>query len=74
MYASINKQLTTFRILYLGYSRERVKISFLISNISAGNIALCRGQRFVCELGVERACHVVYPAKYVLYSCMTTVT
>jgi len=38
-----------------GFVRQGVKMRLLISNVSTGNIALCRGQRFACELLVERA-------------------
>lgn len=39
-----------------GFDREGVERLFLISNVSAGNIKLCRGQHITRELRVERAC------------------
>jgi len=40
---------------YLGFARERIKILFLISDVSVGNITLCLGQPDARELRVERA-------------------
>ena len=53
MYVSINKLFIIFEIasiFSLGVSRERVKICFLIPNVSAGNIKL-----FARELRLERS-------------------
>jgi hypothetical protein len=40
---------------YPGFSRENLKIIFLISNVSAGHITLCRKQHVARELGVKLA-------------------
>jgi hypothetical protein len=42
---------------YLGFARESVKSRFLILNVSAGNITLCRIPHVARELRVDRACH-----------------
>jgi hypothetical protein len=41
-----------FRVLSR-FARERAKESFLISDVSVGNITLCQGPHVVCELGLR---------------------
>jgi len=47
MYISVNRHFINFNncfVVYLRFARERVKRRFPISNVSAGNITLCREQ------------------------------
>jgi hypothetical protein len=41
---------------YPGFAREKVKKCFVISKVSAGNRALCRGQHAACNQQVDRSC------------------
>jgi len=47
--------------VYLGFARERVKW-FLISNASAANITLSRGQHIARELVAHRVCTKAFSA------------
>jgi hypothetical protein len=57
MYVFINKQLTVFKIalaFYSGFGREKIKRHFLPSNVSEGNIRLCRQRCVARDPRVER--------------------
>jgi hypothetical protein len=57
MYVSIKKELMSNRFGVLPrFASERVKRRFLISNVSASNGTLVRGEHVCRELRVERVC------------------
>lgn len=60
---SIYNRSQVFKItsgFYLGFAREGVKRRFLILNVSASNITMCREQYVARELRVERVNYNLY--------------
>jgi hypothetical protein len=58
MYITINSskfKKKTALVFYLSFAKGRVKRGFLISNISAGNITLCREPDFAHKLWFHQA-------------------
>jgi hypothetical protein len=56
--STTHKFVLLFRRPSRGFAKERVRRCFLISNVSAGKVALCRGQYIVREPRVYWARHM----------------